>query len=657
MSGEIEAPSEITICSQPFGPMNAKTIKWELYKCPDSKLGKYTINELGIFLVQTLKSGEKKVQHISRTPLVLCGRTEPLEDGTVYYTVRYAVGGEQKEFVAPLSELLIKSSLKVLLTSHGINVTDGKMLDEVMEYISLCVFHYGFMLKKTVAVVSNGWNEDCTLFALGKNGITADGIHPIQTLVTTPEHIDPFHTSGSMTGWIKAVTPIMKYDVARFLFYDAMTAPLKKLLKIESHTFVHHGPTSRGKTAIENSISSTMGNPKPLEFIANSTKNAVLAHVSGMCDTPVNIEEATEERSRIAMVDAVYDIANGKEKGRCGIDGKLRTDIKTFRTTVHVTCENPLRDQMKNAGAAYRAQHIGDVLPEGLEEMVSTTKKEVQENYGHYFPRYIQHIIKNMDRVKELYNEAMLKINIDGIPKESQNIIGRSKHIYAGILTSGYLCEEVFKEIGLPYKEKAEVERIVNKYFQMCVINEPIEPDYIRALRVINDWIITDSRNFINKDKDFAYDKELKSNIYGEISEKYIDIVGSEFTKKMSDSGFTPTDIKKLLFNNKITVCTDKRQIGDYSVTVNKHKSSGIRIIRRAMEEKLGLGRLEDPELEYGTREMANRVLHMVKTLVKMKGEADPFILKQIFGDEVEDYLSILESKGKILRMPDGAYF
>lgn len=663
MIGEDNSPSKIPL-NKGTRDLNSRVMKWELYEYPKTKTGTYYANESGIAFKQKLE--ETHIEQISRTPFVLCGRTKQLEDGTVYYTVRYGAGDSQKEFIAKQSDLLIKNSLKSILTGHGINVTDNKMLSNALEYISLCIHQYGERLKTTVAVVSNGWNEDCTLFTLGNYGIRVDEIFTIHTLVTAPEHTAPFHTNGSITIWVKAVAPIMDYDVVRFLFYDAMTAPLKKLLKIESHTFVHHGASSSGKTAIENVISSTMGDPKPLEFIANSTKNAILAHVSGMCDIPVDIEEATEEKARIAMADAVYDIANGKEKGRCGIDGKLRTDIRTFRTTVHVTCENPLRDHMKNAGAAYRAQHISDRLPEGLGETVSNTKKEIQENYGFFFPLYLQHIIKNKARLNELYSEARRKIDTNGIPKENQDIAERSKNIYAGIMVAGYLCEEVFKEIGLPLKEKIEVERIVNKYFGMCVINDPVEPDYMKALRVISDWIITDRRKFlisdvkyIDFDIEVMYKGEPKFEVCGKITDDYIDIIGTEFTKKMKECGFSPIAIKKAFVENEIIVCVDSRKNGDYSVNVNGEKSNGIRIIRKAMEDKLGLDKIRDLQDSINDPEIAkfNKILRAIELLKNLNGAAHPFTIGIIAGiGEISNELAILEEKGRIVKRPDGQY-
>ncbi len=282
--------------------------------------------------------------------------------------------------------------------------------------------------------------------------------------------------------------------------------------------------------------------------------------------------------------------------------------------------------------------------------MVSNTKKEIQENYGFFFPPYVQHIIKNKDKLNELYNKALQKIKTKGIPKESQDIAERSKNIYAGIMVAGYLCEEIFKEIGLPCREKVEVERMVNKYFSMCVINDPVEPDYIKALRIIYDWSITESRKFI---VEYSLDKEPKFEICGKISNEYIDIIGTEFTKKMKESGFSPTAIKKALFENGISVCTDKRQNGDYSIKIEDKKSSGIRIIRSVMEDKVGLLIIEETE---DPKYMIKKVLETVKFLVRMGGVAEQDQIARIVRCDVEDYLSQLEDKMKIIKISDGKY-
>ncbi|HZK70489.1 MAG TPA: DUF927 domain-containing protein, partial [Clostridia bacterium] len=474
---------------------NDKIEEWSRYIYPDGYDYKYGK------IIREVK--DKEDEDICLTPLVLCGKSEEQEDGSRYFSIRYEVDRKQKEFMIKQEDIQNNKRLASLLGSHCINAPDTTLIKKTQSYLAQCIYKYENNLKTVPITVQNGWNEDCSVFALGKWGITADGINPIMTLVDTEQHYKYFNRVGTLKKWVAVVKPIMEYDLSRFLFYDAMTAPLKKPLKIESHTQIHHGDTGRAKSAQENVNSSTFGDPKNMEFIAGSSKVGIMAHVAGMCDIPVDIEEATGKTAKGIIAEAVYDIANGKEKGRGQTDGKLRNDIRTFRTTVHVTCENPIREDLNDAGASYRTGQIGDLLPEGLGEMVNAVKRGVQDNYGFYFPIYIKHIIQNKDGLEELYNEALLKIDTSSeLSKESKGIAERSKYIYAGVLVAGWLCEEVFEEIGLPIKTKEEVEDIVNHYFEECIIGDPVEADYVRALRLINDWIITDYRCFERRGSD-----------------------------------------------------------------------------------------------------------------------------------------------------------
>jgi hypothetical protein len=95
---------------------------------------------------------------------------------------------------------LNKKSLGAILTSRGINVPDNGMLGKALEYVSIFIKQFGDDLKTTDAVISNGWNDDCSLFALGNTGITINGCNKINTAVQTQAHVDPFHTKGTLEG-------------------------------------------------------------------------------------------------------------------------------------------------------------------------------------------------------------------------------------------------------------------------------------------------------------------------------------------------------------------------------------------------------------------------------------------------------------------------
>jgi uncharacterized protein (DUF927 family) len=363
-----------------------------------------------------------------------------------------------------------------------------------------------------------------------------------------------------------------------------------------------------------------------------------------MNDIPVDLEEATDPKAREVIASAVYDINNGKDKGRCNVEGKVRDDIKTFRTAVHVTCENPLRESLNNAGASYRTGQVGDLLPDGLGDMVSKVKRGIQDNYGFFFPLYIQHIICNKSRLDALYEEAFEKIeSACDLSPESRSIVERSKFIYAGVLVAGWLCEEVFQEIGLPSRSKEEVVRIVNHYFKVNVISEPVEPDWVRALRIIYDWTVTESRKFISSNTtDYN-----RSDIVGEISTKYIDIIGTEFRKKMNSEGFNSTIIKSKFVENGI-IDKGSRDDGNYKIKINGTKINGCRFKKDAIRKVLDLKK-ETPE---SLEEM--QVLKVIDLLTEIDGSAQLEKIEYIMGYNVSYTLQSLSNR--LFKDLDGSY-
>lgn len=382
---------------------------WKEYEYP---IG-YKADDNRVFREIETEDGEQDFETVTRTPFILCGKTEQLEDGHIYCTIRYKSGNAQNEFVSDIFKLLIKQSLKTELTGHGINASDNEILSEAIEYISKSISEFGDNLHIEKAIQQNGWNEDFSLFAMGKIGITANGMIQIHTLVDTDKHILPFHTKGTFEGWTKAVTPSLAFPKPRYIFYDGMAAPLIRILNIEQNTLVIVGDTSTGKTGTVRVVSFTLGNPSDkkrpatcLEYIVGDSHNPLLAHASGMNDMPVHFDEATGEKAREAVSKASYQMNNGAEKQRAEGGqraGKLRNDVSGISSSVQITCEKSLTEHMRNAGGRYRTKELRSILPvndDVIGKMVNDTKEGISENYGFFFPVYIQKIMNDIPRVK-----------------------------------------------------------------------------------------------------------------------------------------------------------------------------------------------------------------------------------------------------------------
>lgn len=630
------------------GIVNDKVCEFEKYIYPEG----YSIKNGKIIKTEDkmdYKTGEVETieNPISLTPFILCKRTQPELNKNQYYTIRYPISRfsiEQGEFTVPTTEFSDLNIMHKTLAAHGINVLAEQRKD-INEYINKFIYELGHLLKVEPLIERNGWNDDNTVFAIGKAGITTDKIIPITTLVKGSKHCDSFVQKGTFKGWVSTIEPVMEYDLSRFMFYDSMTAPLIKLLNQENIVTCHSGESSRGKTLLAWIATSTMGNPKELQCKADSTANAVLAHVVGFCDMPVDIEEVTIEKTLETMPSVIYTLSNGMDKGRCTIDGTLRDDIKSFRTSARITTENPLSDYVKNVGGLVRNREQCELLPKDIKlaDLTSAAKDGIQENYGFFYPIYIQHIIKNMDRLKSLYDDAYKSLNdivVECVPKESLSIVCRQIKPYALDVVAGILVEEVFKNIGMTIKSKEAIEAIVLDNFIRMVLDKPVELPYMKALKEISVWIL--SQDFI-KEGEISYSKEP----VGEVTNTEIRIIGKHLTEKMKEIGLS-SSIRDDFKAQGLIKNTNE------GFRVNKISQKGIKIDRKLMEKKLGLTANNDKR--FNTEICKQEVLKTIKFMIEELGKdvAEPYLIKALLGYEVTEFLNKIEKEGTIKRTESG---
>lgn len=636
------------------------------YSIKNGKIVK-TVEQMNFKTMET----EAIDKDVSCTPFILCKRTEPLPDGTTYYTIRYAKGNSketQEEFELTMSDLLDSKKMHAALVGRGINIASS-MIFETNEYISKFIYQLGNRLVTEKAIIQNGWNDDCTFFAMGNVGININGTMKIVSKIETIKHIKPFHQKGTIEKWCEVVTPLLNYNIARFIFYDGMAAPLYKILNAERQLTNLYGPTSHGKTATAYMVSSTLGNPigaEGLEFPVGTSVNPLIAHVAGMNDMPVDIEEATGEKKRKVLIDAVYDIANGMEKIRNQINGKNRNDVKSFRVAALITSENPISGEMDNAGGMYRVNEVGgenELIPEGNGEMIDALKKGVANNYGFFFPILIQKIIERKDKLNIIYQEAFNKIDIDlkSVPEECRTVAERSKYTFAVKIVAGYLCEEIFQEIGIPAKTHKQVEEIVSYYYKQCVISDRVESDSMRALRYLYDTLTSERGRFYtcdskavigNRNAVIYNDPKVLSGAIGNLTESKAELLRTEFTKIMKGGRFVPKSVANDLERWKIAKDHETIYMGN-----TKDKKDGIVINLIAVCEKLGIkDKQEETNIPIDEKVICENIITLLSAIVKIKKSATRAELEMIMGQDLTIPLKKLSQNRAIYQKVDETY-
>lgn len=620
---------------------------WESYVLPNADKGEYSINSNGIFRTETVISSDgdesEKEITVCRTPFVLCGVSKSLTGEESYYKIRYADNyGNIKEYWSSPSVLMSKQDLKKEFLLKNINCPEsGNILNETVEYVSNSIRDMGQYFKKEFSAKQCGWTEDKTMFVLGNRVVTKNGTAPMLNIGDSTG-FEALEQRGTLEGWVNGARGVFVHEIIRFRAYDTMSAIINYVLGLESHVTDMYGNTSVGKTFSAQVCLTMVGRIDKLTLSPKSTKNGIFVTVRDYSDIPFLIDETTGEEDKIK--DVVYQVIGGIAKMKSTQDGH-RDGGEVYRTTCMTTGENMLRDSLDNAGQMYRVVELKADIPVMKTREVELIKKETSENCGHVIDLFLAKVFEKKE------NKTLCKMYdtcLGELPDTVDNVQGRSKSVFAGIMVAGKILEEVFEEIGI---ESMDAKEIVNKYFTLCVKERPVEMEWVRALRLVNDWVNIEYRNFAICPESGTITNEGNKRC-GYIDEHYIDIIGSALTQKLKENGMKPTKIKEDWIANNVIVPKDKR--GNLTFKRNGSTIGGIRIYISKMNEVLGLNFKEGGIEDVPQTESVKKVIKTVRFLTETQGSASVDLIKQIINDtseEIDSTLCILAKNGNIEKL------
>ncbi len=632
---------------------------WSEYALPKPNKGTYKIDETGITRVFPViekfinENGERDTREVEksvvvcRSPFVVCGKSISEDEKHTLYKLRYteSTGTAVKEAWIYHSDMMSKTALNKALGALKINCPDNELLVETLEYVSTSLSQFGTKLKSEASSDRCGWNKAKTRFMFGKKVYTANGVESAVPVGNAT--FEALGTKGSLKGWIGATRNVIYQDVTRFKIYDVFTAPILYLLDCEGHVIDHYFSTSNGKTLTSRVSVSMYGCPEDngLVLPASSTSKGLLIDVKKYSDLAIVFDESS--KAKADFPDVIYAVANGRDRVRSTKGGE-QIGGEAYRSVVHITGEHCMRDSFSNAGEMVRTIELRAALDQMLPEEADDVKRGISSNYGHFMDMFMEKVFRMKDdgSLENLYKKCF-----DKLPKTSSNIEGRSKSVFAVIMTAGYIVEKMFTDVGIEAKDP---ETVVNKYFCECIFDKPIEVEYIRALRLIHDTTITEYKNFALCVGDTVSENDGKER-YGYIDDNYIDFVGSTFNTILTKNGFKPTKIKEDLEERGIIAPRDKK--GQTRVRRCGEQMSVIRFYKEKINEVLGLVDRSGVEDVPMTKDVVNTI-NTVNLLSDIRGKADLSLIKQIIPDTfgLESMLEILVKNDKIVKLNETTY-
>jgi len=308
---------------------------------------------------------------------------------------------------------IAKSRTIVELADYGLPVTSTNAEALVDYLLDIEVANFDVLPQSRVSH-RMGWlrgNDEYQLFLCGRQLVSNESSEGQTERVEfrgfdvgDEQLVAGLHDKGDFDTWRNAITPLQQFPRARLGVIASLAPPL--LAPLATHNFIisYAGATSTGKTSTLRLGASCWGCPderSPAAAIGTWDATRVwLERASAINDCiPLIIDDTQRAKNRHDIGQTIYDVTNGRGRGRGSERGLARTNV--WRTVMCTTGEGPLTTYTEHGGTRARALEMWGSpfgqLTAGSASLVSQLNEVIREHYGHAGPRFVRHLINSED--------------------------------------------------------------------------------------------------------------------------------------------------------------------------------------------------------------------------------------------------------------------
>jgi len=327
-----------------------------------------------------------------------------------------------REFTIPLTAITSKEDFRKNMAMKGITAF-GADVEKLMKYTAAWINELQQTTTASEAHQQFGWTDDDTMdeFVLGDQLITANGIEYNPPSSKTAGLIDAFKPKGTMERnkeildfYDREGMELQQFTVCGG--FGTVLMPLTGLYSLGVNLF---GETGGGKTTAMFAGTSIWGDPAPLTLTKKDTDNSRMNRAEVMHNLMLNTDEMTNTKGQ-AVSDYAYQLSEGKQKNRMAGGGNMeRVRGKPWRLIAFSTGNVSFYAQMQIAKGDVKAEmqrllelRVDDMPLVVVDPLVGEALfRDVQNNYGHFGPTYVQHVIKNKEEIAARYK--LIKSKVD----------------------------------------------------------------------------------------------------------------------------------------------------------------------------------------------------------------------------------------------------
>lgn len=322
-----------------------------------------------------------------------------------------------REFTVPLTTVTSKEEFRKAMAMEGVALT---RMDELMTYITSWVNELQTTTKAEKAHRQFGWaDEDCSSFVLGDKIIFADKIEQNPPTSHTAGLIPSFTPKGNLDTWKDMLNFYNKdgYELHQFVVGAAFGSVLMELSPIHCAGIHLYGKSGVGKTTAMQAGLSLWGNPETLITDRNDTHNTRMHRGEVYHSLPLYMDELTNAKPW-ELSDLVYQLTGGKQRGRMSSGSNTERYRGEPWKLLAVTSANASMWEKISMAKSMPTAEAQRVLECNVQKVALPPKEDtdahiarVKSNYGLAGAVYIQHIIRNLDEVRQLIAQVQGRID------------------------------------------------------------------------------------------------------------------------------------------------------------------------------------------------------------------------------------------------------
>ena len=377
----------------------------------------------GIYMRTTNAEGDPDEVCVYHNDFYVTRRLHDVELGEVVSFALQLPKDGLREFVVPLTALTSAEEFRKYMAAQGITAYGRDEVGKLMKYVQTWVNELQETTTAAEAHQQFGWVDEDTMeeFVLGDQLITAGKVSYNPPSSKTSGLISSFRPKGSK----ERSREILNFysqegmELQQFVVcggFGTILMPLTGLYSLGIHLF---GSTGGGKTTAMYANTSIWGEPRPLTLTKGDTNNSRFNRAEVMHNLGLNTDEMTNIHGKIAS-DYAYQLSEGTQRNRMAGGGNMeRVRGKPWRLLAYSSGNVSMYAQMAMVKGDTKAEMqrllelrvdempLLDVDPLTSENLL----KDVQTNYGHFGPEFVQYIIRNREALAANY--ARIKAKLD----------------------------------------------------------------------------------------------------------------------------------------------------------------------------------------------------------------------------------------------------